>query len=486
MPTSSPPRSRARRLPVLLVAVLASVVLVAGGSIAADLVGVPLRPPVSDRIRAQVDVERATIPELQAALEGGRVRSVDLVGLYLERIAAVDEDGPSLNAVIALDPGAYDTARALDTERRRTGPRGPLHGIPILLKDNIDTANLPTTAGSVVLAGSTPPDDATIARQLRDAGAIVLGKTNLTEFANFMTNGMPGGYSSWGGQSLNPYGAEDSPSGSSAGSGVAAAAGLAAATVGTETSGSILSPARANSLVGLKPTLGLVSRDGIVPIAESQDTAGPMTRSVVDAAVLLGAMTGVDPADPRTQESAGNAETDYQQFLTGDSLEGARIGLAANAFAGLNSRVAAILDQAITVLEDEGAVIVEGVDVTAQRARHPRVRVQAGPQRLPWRPGGRPGPVPGGAHRRQRGRVGRGAALRADAPGGIRGDRPGGRRRRVPGGPGGGEGGDAGRDRRGAGGERPGRPAVPAAVGGGYRRPCRVPVTGRPGRLRRR
>jgi len=351
--------ARLRRLPLILAVVVTTLALALPGSLAAGEVGIHLPGPVPDAVREAVDLETATITDLQDLMEAGTLTSSDLTRLYLERIAAFDEDGPSLNSVLALNPDALDIARALDRERRRSGPRGPLHGIPVLLKDNIDTADMPTTAGSVALAGSTPPDDAFLTAGLREAGAIILGKTTLTEFANFMTDGMPNGYSSWGGQGLNPYDLRDDPSGSSSGSAIAAAAGMAAAAVGTETSGSILSPSRANSVTGLKPTLGLISRDGIVPIGESQDTAGPMGRSVADIAALLGAMTGVDPADPRTVEQAGHAHSDYTQFLDPDALEGARIGVATNTLGGTTSEQRPLIDAAIDQLEALGAEIVE-------------------------------------------------------------------------------------------------------------------------------
>ncbi len=354
-PTATARRPRRWRSVLGIVAVV--VALAATGAVAAGEVGIVLRKPVPDPVADLVDLETATIPELQGLLSSGELTSVELTTLYLERIAAYDEGGPHLNSILSLSPDTLDVARGLDRERRRSGPRGPLHGIPILLKDIIDTADLPTTAGSVVFAGSVPPDDATITARLRDAGAIILGKTTLSEYANFLTSGMPNGFSSWGGQGLNPYDLDAGTSGSSSGSAVAAAAGMAAATVGTETSGSILSPSRANSVVGLKPTLGLVSRDGIVPIAESQDTAGPMVRSVADAAIMLGAMTGVDPKDPRTSDSAGHFLDDYTPSLDDTALAGARIGFDPN-FDNLNGDEQPIIDAALAQLEAEGAEVV--------------------------------------------------------------------------------------------------------------------------------
>ena len=242
-----------------------------------------------------LDLEAATVAELNELLAADRITSVSLTRAYLRRIEALDVGAPALNSVRCLNPLALDEASAADLRRREGGPHGPLLGIPVLVKDNIDVAGLPNTAGSLALAHSVPVQDAPLVARLRAAGAVILGKANLTEFANYLTSGMPSGYSSLAGQVLNPYDASRTPSGSSAGSGVAAAMGFAAVTIGTETSGSILSPAVANSAVGIKPTVGLVSRTGVVPIASSQDTAGPMARSVADAAALLTALCGIDP-----------------------------------------------------------------------------------------------------------------------------------------------------------------------------------------------
>ncbi|MDX2100055.1 MAG: amidase family protein, partial [Leptolyngbyaceae cyanobacterium bins.59] len=275
-----------------------------------------------------------------------------------------------LNSVLTLNPDALATAKALDLERQVSGPRSLLHGIPILLKDNVDTVGLPTTAGSVALAGSIPPDDATIAKQLREAGAIILGKTNLTEFANFLTNGMPAGYSSLGGYVFNPYnpaalpGGDGrpvlSPGGSSAGSGASIAANLAVLAIGTETSGSILSPANQNSLVGIKPTVGLTSRDGIIPIAATQDVPGPMARTVADAAIMLGALTGIDLKDPATQASDGKFFTDYTPFLKLDGLSGKRIGVPRGTYtANLPADQLAIFNKSIDVMRSLGATVVD-------------------------------------------------------------------------------------------------------------------------------
>src|SRR5512135_1364407 len=247
---------------------------------------------------APFDLEEATLAELQKKMQAGEESARSLVEKYRRRIDALDKQGPALRAVIEPNPDADDIAARLDAERRSHGPRGPLHGIPVLIKDNIGTADrMMTTAGSLALEGSTPGRDAFVARRLREAGAVILGKTNLSEWANFRSTHSSSGWSGRGGQTKNPYALDRNPSGSSSGSGAAAAANLCAVAIGTETDGSILSPASFNGIVGIKPTVGLVSRSGIIPIAHSQDTAGPMARTVADAAVLLGAMTGVDPPD---------------------------------------------------------------------------------------------------------------------------------------------------------------------------------------------
>ncbi len=297
-----------------------------------------------------IDLATAGVPEVRAGLDSGAFTSVDLVEGYLDRIEAISLGGPALNSVRAINPNVYAEAAALDAELSAGASRGPLHGVPVLVKDNIDVAGMPTTAGSLALANSYPTADAPLVTQLREAGAIILGKTNLSEFANYLTQGMPSGYSSLGGQVLNPYDASQTPSGSSSGSGSAGATGLATLTIGTETSGSILSPARANSLVGLKPTVGLVSRAGIIPISASQDTAGPMVKTVYDAAALLSVMSDVDAEDAAT---AANplAETDFVASLSDTALQGKRIGFVSNN----DALYAASLD----VLRAQGATLVQ-------------------------------------------------------------------------------------------------------------------------------
>ena len=312
-------------------------------------------------------LEDATIAQLQEAMAKGQLTSEQLVIRYLERIARFDQAGITLNAVLEINPDALYIAQAMDRERTLAGPRGPLHGIPVLLKDNIDTADkLHTSAGSLALATNMAPRDAFVAAQLRQAGAVILGKANMTEFANFMTEGMPSGYSSRGGQVLNPYvPGKMTPSGSSSGSGAAVAADLTTVAIGTETSGSILSPASNQSVVGIKPTVGLVSRTGIIPIANSQDTAGPMARTVADAAVLLGALTGIDPADPATAVSAGRAYTDYTQFLDADGLKGARIGVPRPAWfkERLSEGELELFERAIKAIAALGAEVVDPIDI---------------------------------------------------------------------------------------------------------------------------
>ena len=269
-----------------------------------------------------VDVTSASIEELNRAFDAGTLTSEVLVGLYLARIEAYDQAGPHLNAVITLNPHASERARALDAERRSNGPRSALHGIPFVLKDNIDTADLPTTAGSSLLAGSLPADDAFLVRKLREAGAIILAKLNMSEFASGAA------ISSLGGPIRNPHDLVRSPAGSSGGTGASIAAAFAQVGLGTDTGGSIRGPSTANGIVGLKPTHGLIGRDGIVPLALSFDTVGPMARHVYDVAAALGVMTGIDPGDDATLKSEGRFETDYTQYLDADALAGARLGIA--------------------------------------------------------------------------------------------------------------------------------------------------------------
>ncbi len=310
------------------------------------------------------ELEEATIAELQAGMKSGKFTARSLVEKYLARIEEIDKQGPALNSVIEINPQVLEIADLLDAERKARGPRGPLHGIPILIKDNLDTADrMRTTAGSLALAESISPRDAFVVQKLREAGAIILGKTNLSEWANFRSTRSTSGWSARGGQTRNPYALDRNPCGSSSGSGVAVAANLCVAAIGTETDGSIVCPANANSIVGIKPTLGLVSRSGIIPIAHSQDTAGPMARTVADAAILLGAMTGLDPRDAATRHSRGRSFTDYTQFLDPHGLRGARIGVARNFF-GFNDRVDRLMSEAIEVMKRLGAIIIDPANIT--------------------------------------------------------------------------------------------------------------------------
>ncbi|HTF44881.1 MAG TPA: amidase family protein, partial [Terriglobales bacterium] len=279
------------------------------------------------------ELDELTIGDLQKALESGELTSQSLVRKYLARIEEIDRNGPALNSVIEINPDALAIADALDRERQEKRVRGPLHGVPVLIKDNIDTADrMQTTAGSLALLGSTPVRDSVVARKLREAGAVILGKTNLSEWANIRSSHSTSGWSGRGGQTKNPYALDRNPCGSSSGSGAAVAASLCAVAVGTETDGSVVCPASANGIVGIKPTVGLISRSGIIPIAHSQDTAGPMARTVRDAAILLGALAGVDPGDDATAASAQRGHSDYTKFLDPEGLRGARIGVARKYF----------------------------------------------------------------------------------------------------------------------------------------------------------
>ncbi|HZS06251.1 MAG TPA: amidase [Blastocatellia bacterium] len=309
------------------------------------------------------ELEEVTIAELQEGMKSGKYTARSIAEMYLARIDEVDKNGPKLNSVIELNPDALAIAESLDQERKAGKTRGPLHGIPILIKDNIDTADkMQTTAGSLALAGSIAPRDSFVAERLRAGGAVILGKTNLSEWANFRSSKSTSGWSGRGGLTRNPYALDRNTSGSSSGSGVAAAANLCAAAVGTETDGSVISPSSLNSLAGIKPTLGLLGRSGIIPIAHSQDTAGPMARTVADAAALLGALTGIDPRDAATKASAGKALTDYTKFLDPNGLKGARVGVARNLF-GFNERVDKLISAAVEVIKKLGAEVIDPAEL---------------------------------------------------------------------------------------------------------------------------
>jgi amidase len=305
------------------------------------------------------ELNELTIQELQKKMASGEYTALDLTEMYLERIAAIDKSGPGINSVIEVNPDALALAEALDKEREAGKVRGPLHGIPVLIKDNIDTADkMMTTAGSLALAGNRARQDAFLVRKLRDAGAVLLGKTNLSEWANFRSTRSSSGWSSRGGQTRNPYVLDRNPCGSSSGSGAAVAANLCAVAIGTETDGSIVCPASVNGVVGLKPTVGLVSRTGIIPISETQDTAGPMARTVRDAVLLLGVISGEDAADARTQESRGKGQRDYTSFLDANGLQGKRIGIE-KSFLKKHESVDGILLKALDLMKSKGAILVE-------------------------------------------------------------------------------------------------------------------------------
>lgn len=314
-----------------------------------------------------VDYREYDIESLQALMQTGDLSSRQLVQYYLDRIEAVDRNGPGLNSIIEINPQAVQIAMALDAERQKSGPRGPMHGIPVVLKANIDTADeMETTAGSLALKGHHPPVDAFVVTKLREAGAVILGKANLSEWANFRSTHSSSGWSSIGGQTKNPYDLARNPCGSSSGSAVAVAASLTSVAVGTETNGSIVCPSSVNGIVGIKPTLGLVSRSGIIPIAHSQDTAGPMGRTVKDAAILFAAMIGADPADPLA-DLFPDSLPDFVESLSRDALKGARIGVyRGHSGAGVDARVDRIVGNTIATLKALGAEVVDPVEIDTE------------------------------------------------------------------------------------------------------------------------
>ena len=294
----------------------------------------------------------------------GSATSRSITQACLQRIASLDQRGPALRHILEINPDALLIADELDRERKTRGPRGAMHGIPVLLKDNIDTADgMTTTAGSLALEGSVPARDAFIVKRLRDAGAVILGKTNMSEWANFRSTHSSSGWSARGGQGKNPYVLDRSPCGSSSGSGAGVSAGYAPVAVGTETDGSIVCPAAVNGIVGIKPTLGLVSRSGIIPIAHSQDTAGPMARTVSDAAILLNVLAGIDPRDSATASSRGKSRPDYTRFLDENGLKGARIGVAREKFFGYSAAADKLVEDAIAVMKRRGAIIVDPANI---------------------------------------------------------------------------------------------------------------------------
>lgn len=317
-----------------------------------------------DRGLGSVELDEATIAGLQADMQAGRLTGRQLVENYLDRIKRLDGEGPQLHSIIETNPAALSLADELDRERKAQGSRGPLHGIPVLLKDNIDTADrMTTTAGSLALEGSIPQSDSGVAARLRSAGAVLLAKANMSEWANIRSNHSSSGWSARGGQCRNPYVLDRNPCGSSSGSAVAVSANLCAVAVGTETDGSIVCPASNNGVVGLKPTVGLVSRAGIIPISHTQDTAGPLCRSVADAAALLSAMAGPDPRDVATGPSAGHVQRDYTKFLDPAGLRGARIGVARAKFFGYHDATDRAAESALDVLRREGAVLIDPANI---------------------------------------------------------------------------------------------------------------------------
>jgi len=328
--------------------------LAGAGSLAAE-------PPQFTQPKS-FELDEVTIADLQSGMASGKYSSHSITEKYLQRIEEIDKQGPAINSVIEVNPDALSIAETLDKERQAGHVRGPLHGIPILIKDNIDTADrLQTTAGSLALLGSKPARDSFVAQKLREAGAVILGKTNLSEWANIRSSHSSSGWSGRGGLTKNPYALDRNPCGSSSGSGAAVAASLCAAAVGTETDGSVVCPSSANGISGIKPTLGLLSRSGIVPISHSQDTAGPMARTVRDAAILLTALAGVDPRDSATAESQGKA-ADYTKFLDPNGLRGARIGVARKYF-GFNDAVDELMNNRIAEMKAAGAEIIDPADL---------------------------------------------------------------------------------------------------------------------------
>jgi amidase len=311
------------------------------------------------------ELDEMTLAALQDGMKSGKFTARSLAEKYLERIGEIDTSGPALNSVIELNHDALAIADSLDAERESKGPRGPLHGIPVLIKDNIGTADrMLTTAGSLALLGFTPTKDSGVARRLRESGALILGKTNLSEWANFRSSHASSGWSGRGGQTHNPYAYDRSPCGSSSGSGVAVSASLCAVAVGSETDGSIVCPSSANGIVGIKPTVGLVSRAGIIPISHSQDTAGPMGRTVADAAALLGALAGADPDDSATKVTGRKAAADYTKFLDRAGLRGARIGVVHKSY-DFSESIAGVLRAALDAMKHEGAALVDPVEIAS-------------------------------------------------------------------------------------------------------------------------
>jgi amidase len=347
---------------------------VIGGAFAVTDRATPLQPLLasvrerwlSDHAAGDVssfEFEEITIAELQAGMTASKYTARAIAEKYLTRIDQIDKNGPAINSVIEINPDALSIAESLDKERKDKGVRGPLHGIPVMIKDNLDTADrMMTTAGSLALVGSKPTKDSTVAQKLRDAGAVILAKTNLSEWANIRSGHSTSGWSGRGGQTKNPYALDRNPCGSSSGSGAGVSANLCAGAIGTETDGSIVCPSSSNGLVGIKPTVGLTSRTGIIPISHSQDGAGPMCRTVRDAATMLGAITGIDEEDRATLDSRERSYTDYTQFLKSDGLRGARIGVVRQRF-GFHEGVDKVMESALDALKREGAILVDPANI---------------------------------------------------------------------------------------------------------------------------
>jgi amidase len=355
------------RTPVRRLLVLATLTALLLGVVGASAPSAIAASPTSTRV-AGINIDAKTIPQLESLMNRHRLSSVQLIEFYLHRIKSLN---PRLHAVITVNPKALALARAADSARRH-GVRKPLLGIPVLVKDNVDTSGMPTTAGSWALAGSMP-SDAFIVQRLKAAGAIIIGKANLSEWANFRSGPSSSGWSGIGGQTNMAYVLDRNPCGSSSGTGVGVSADLATVGVGTETDGSIVCPSGANGIVGIKPTLGLWSRAGVVPISADQDTAGPMTRNVTDAAVVLGAVAGIDPSDPATADQAGHAFSDYTQFLDRNALQGARIGVWREGTYDptISPEIEAIMNQTVATLEAQGATIVDPARIPIEPAYGP-------------------------------------------------------------------------------------------------------------------
>jgi len=337
-----------------------------GGMLAAGMSVAPLLSACATvgALAPITNVEEMGIAEIQAAMKAGRLDAESLVKMYLARIETIDRNGPTLRSVQEMNPDAIPIARALDEERKAGRSRGPLHGIPVLLKDNIATADkMETTAGTLALVGARPREDSTIAQRLRQAGAVILGKASMSEWAYFKSTPGSSGWSARSGQARNPYALNRTPCGSSSGSAIAVAASLVTVSIGTETDGSIICPAGVNGVVGIKPTVGLTSRAGVIPISVTHDTIGPFGRTVADAAAVLGAIVGVDQRDPATQASFGKAQTDYAKYLELNGLRGARLGVPREGYFGYSPKADAIVNQAIETLRQGGATIVDPVKI---------------------------------------------------------------------------------------------------------------------------